>query len=123
MEKEQKIIRMGGTEFWGEYIYLVTAGGNSMLKMIFDLADPPGVVEIGEVNTHTEHRNQGHATRLMQEAERIAKERGMRELMLWTKKGSWVQKWYERQGFVVADNIRPLSYETVWMNKKIHRKA
>lgn len=47
-------------------------------------------------------RDSGYATRLMEEAERIAKERGHKEIVLdystW-EAPQWVKSWYERRGY------------------------
>ena len=88
---DNEIIQMGGCEFWGEYLYLVTARGHSLLKLFFDKKHPEGCCEIGELNTHPEYRQKGYAKMLVGEAERLAKEKGYWQVLLWTNRDTWVQ--------------------------------
>lgn len=113
------IIQMGGSEWWGDYIFLVTAGGNSLMKIYFDKRFKEGCCEFGELNTHPDFRRQGFAKRLMQEAEKVARSKGYEEVWLWTKSSSWQQKWYERMGYKVETAMRPPSSDTIWLSKAL----
>jgi len=114
---DNEIIQMDGCEFWGEYLYLVTAHGHSLLKLFFDRKHPEGCCEIGELNTHPEYRQKGYAKMLVGEAERLAKEKGYWQVLLWTNRDTWVQEWYERMGYEVEEFMRPPSDGTVWLSK------
>ncbi len=113
----ESIIRIEGIEFWGRYIFLTAASGHALLKIFFDEKLPNGTCEIGELNTHPQKQRQGYATLLLQTAENIAKEKGCDVIQLWTKKGTWVQEWYERMGYIVQDFMTPPSNDTLWLKK------
>lgn len=102
--------------FWGTSIHVVAADGNALVKMVMD-KDNKDECEIYDLNTHHSCRNKGYATMLMKEVENIARNRNVKRLYLWTKHGSWMEKWYRRMGFEIEDFREPPNKETIWMVK------
>lgn len=110
---------MGGSEWWGDYIFLVSAGGNSLMKIYFDKRFKEGCCEFGELNTHPDFQRQGFAKRLIQEAEKVARQKGYRQAWLWTERGSWQQEWYGRMGYKTETAMRPPASGTIWLSKDL----
>lgn len=54
---------------------------------------------IWHIATHPDFQRRGVATKLLQKAEKIAKEKGLDYLEAWTRDDEWVNKWYENSGF------------------------
>jgi ribosomal protein S18 acetylase RimI-like enzyme len=68
------------------------------------LADRPGRGGmIWHLAVHPDHRRQGIASALLEEAERRARERGLERLEAWTRDDAHVQRWYETHGFTLID--------------------
>ena len=68
------------------------------------LADRPGRGGmIWHLAVHPDHQRQGIAASLLEEAERLARERGLERLEAWTRDDAHVQRWYEAHGFVLID--------------------
>ncbi|WP_127529556.1 GNAT family N-acetyltransferase [Paenibacillus kobensis] len=61
--------------------------------------------EIAKLMTSPKYRRRGIARALMQEAERIAKERGISLLVLDTREGDPSNKLYQSMGYVAAGSI------------------
>lgn len=69
------------------------------------------------LRVHEDHRKLGVGNKLMAAAIEHAKLMGFRKLMLWTDADSWMQKWYEKLGFV--EYKRSHNGTRVWMRKSL----
>lgn len=62
--------------------------------------DRPGLGGmIWHLAVHPDHQRQGLATKLLREAERLARERGVVRFEAWTRDDHSTQAWYESRGF------------------------
>ncbi len=68
---------------------------------------------IWHIAVHPDFRSLGIGKQLLQESEKLAKERGLNRLEAWTRDDIWVNKWYEKNGFVKVD-----AYLHVFMSGK-----
>ncbi len=63
-------------------------------------SDRPGLGGmIWHLAVHPNMRRRGVATRLLEEAESLARARGLVRFEAWTRDDEWVQRWYESRGF------------------------
>jgi ribosomal protein S18 acetylase RimI-like enzyme len=105
-------------EFWemalaaaarGERIVLGAMGGDALVGTVtLLLAFPenqPHRCEIAKMMTRPTHRNRGVGTRLLQEAERLALERGKTLVVLDTALDGGASGFYERHGYTHAGTI------------------
>ena len=68
-------------------------------------SDRPGLGGmIWHLAVHPDRQRRGIATALLQEAERLAAERGLVRFEAWTRDDPHVQAWYESHGFVQVDS-------------------
>ena len=69
------------------------------------LADRPGAGEmIWHLAVHPDHRRQGIAGALLDEAVRRAREAGLERVEAWTRDDAHVQRWHETHGFTQIDS-------------------
>ncbi|WLD94306.1 GNAT family N-acetyltransferase [Alkalihalobacillus sp. AL-G] len=59
---------------------------------------------IWNVAVHPDLQRHGIGTQLLYEAERIALEKGLNRLEVWTRDDDWVNKWYEKNKFTKVDS-------------------
>lgn len=85
-------------QFWGTSIHIVEEDGCGIVKISIRNNDIEECV-ITDLCVHPSRRQQGYATRLMQETTKTAHDKGCRRMIAWTERGSWVQEWLRRIGF------------------------
>ncbi|WP_342540569.1 N-acetyltransferase [Heyndrickxia sp. FSL K6-6286] len=59
---------------------------------------------IWHVAVHPDYQRMGIGNKLLYEAEKIAKQKGLNRLEAWTRDDQWVQNWYEKNGFSKVDS-------------------
>lgn len=59
---------------------------------------------IWHIAVHPDFRREGIGTKLLNEAERIAKNKGLNRLEAWTRDDEWVNKWYVKNGFTKVES-------------------
>jgi ribosomal protein S18 acetylase RimI-like enzyme len=59
---------------------------------------------IWHIAVHPDYRRRGIGNRLLNEAESIAKDKGLNRLEAWTRDDAWVQKWYITNAFAAVDS-------------------
>ena len=62
-------------------------------------------------------KNKGIGRTLLQNAELIAETLQYKTVSLWVKEGSWMQNWYEREGYIY--DCKHTDEEFIWMRKII----
>lgn len=68
-------------------------------------SDRPGLgAMIWHLAVHPEHQRQSVATKLLREAERIGRARGLVRFEAWTRDDPGTQAWYESLGFMLVDS-------------------
>ena len=84
--------------WWGHSITIVTEDGSGYVN----LQQENGIEDemcISNLSVLEEQRHKGIGTALLAEAERVAKDYGMKRIYLSAEKGSFVVDWYERIGY------------------------
>ncbi|HMS32921.1 MAG TPA: GNAT family N-acetyltransferase [Ignavibacteria bacterium] len=66
---------------------------------------------IWHVAVHPDYRRKGIAAKLLNEAERICKEKGIYRIEAWTRDDKWVRDWYLLQGFIIADSYLHINFD------------
>jgi GNAT superfamily N-acetyltransferase len=66
---------------------------------------------IWHVAVHPDYRRKGIAAKLLNEAERICKEKGIYRIEAWTRDDEWVRDWYLQQGFSIADSYLHINFD------------
>jgi GNAT superfamily N-acetyltransferase len=115
-EQEPEIIRMESDWFWGTSVQFTTSDGRGYMKVFIDDSDTK-ICNICDIIIHPDYRQKGYANRLLSEAEKEARERGCLRLLLWVERGSWMERWYRRKGFVDEEFIKPPDESVRWMEK------
>ena len=59
---------------------------------------------IWHIAVHPDFRSLGIGKQLLQESEKLAKERGLNRLEAWTRDDIWVNRWYEKNEFIKVDS-------------------
>ncbi|MHA6253301.1 GNAT family N-acetyltransferase [Oceanobacillus sp. CAU 1775] len=54
---------------------------------------------IWHIATHPDYQRKGIGAKLLAEAEKAAKDKGLNYLEAWTRDDKWVNEWYEKNGF------------------------
>ena len=54
---------------------------------------------IWHIAIHPDYQRRGIGTKLLEKAEKIAKEKGLDYLEAWTRDDEWVNEWYKKNGF------------------------
>lgn len=101
---------------WGTSIHITSHDGKALAKLTIDNKDRDEGF-IYDVNTHADVRQSGYATMILDKAELEAKQHSVKRLYLWVERGSWMEAWYRRRGFVDEDFMEPPSESTLWLVK------
>lgn len=75
---------------------------------------------IGNLRAEKSYLNQGYATSVLNDAERIADGLGLILISLRVLKGSFMAEWYRRLGYIFFSGDENEKYE--WLYKQIKRK-
>ena len=67
---------------------------------------------IWHVAVHPDFRRKGIAAKLLNEAERLCKEKGIYRIEAWTRDDEWVRDWYFGQGFSIADSYLHINFDS-----------
>lgn len=121
MNENISIVKIEGEWFWGTSIHLIAGDGMALVKLVIDnRCRTQG--EIYDLNTHPSRRQQGYASRLIQEAEKEATLRGCRRMVLWVEKDSYQEAWYRRLGYDNEEFMTPPDKDTIWLKKFLKEK-
>lgn len=108
-EKEWAIAdteHFGKSGRWEEkHIYISAVDGDKVVGMLHYLLSA-GVMEIVTLIVSHDRRKQGVGASLIQEAERIAKEKGAHKLYLITGKGWDSNEFYQKLGFAQISELK-----------------
>jgi len=102
---------------WGEYFHIIERGGLAICSAyIFNDNDEALYIEGLSVNECIRKRKMG--TILLDMYEILAIEMKRRYILLFVQKGSWVEEWYLRRGFVYHSDYIDMPGH-IWMQKQI----
>lgn len=93
-----KFIRHDNTWIWGHSTIAITNDGCGTVTVQF-YNDEPNVAYLTSLSVHESKRKCGYGTKLVKEAEKIAKEYNATRIILSADKKSWVFDWYVRLGY------------------------
>jgi ribosomal protein S18 acetylase RimI-like enzyme len=89
------------------------AGWRSLARAAVDLKPAEEGIHLVELQVDPEHRNEGLGTRLLEEVERVARERAISNVSLTTQIDNPARRLYERSGFRVEAEKRHRRYEAI----------
>ena len=98
---------------WGGAVMVMQREGKAFVR--FYSYDDQNCMYLASLSVHAEYRNNGQATRIMQLAERVAKENGFGSIVLKADEGSWMYEWYKRLGYVQFGDMEDDGL--TWMKK------
>ncbi len=85
--------------------------------------DEPGVINFENLFVSPEARKEGRGHELLSFCEKIAWEQDFYKIDLKVERDSWIQKWYQREGYVLMgpDPDEPMQY--MWLEKYMSDEA
>ena len=99
------------------YLWFMTDHGEGHCNIYHYEGTDYGV--LSNLSVEENHRKRGIGTALQVERERVLKEySGLKDAWLWVDKGSWMQSWYERRGYIY-DSENKDEEGTIWMKKEL----
>lgn len=106
--------------FWDELTnHPILANDGKSSCNLYIYKDDPTVAYLGDLYVDESIRNNGRGKELLNYAQTLAQKCGCNKIILKVEYGSWMLKWYEREGFepYQYDNEEPDKY--VWYEKRI----
>ncbi len=89
-----------------EYLAVRAPGGEPVAKLCIDYAEQPGVATLMQLETHSDLRRLGIATRLIAEAEHRVARRGVRRIVIGVEDSNpRARSLYERLGYVMCGRM------------------
>lgn len=85
--------------------------------------DDPGVITFENLFVSPDVRKEGRGHELLSFCEKVAMEHGFYKIDLRVERDSWIQKWYEREGYEQfgPDPDEPMKY--IWLEKYMSDEA
>lgn len=98
-------------------VYAVMAADGKASCWMYSPKSEPGVLTLENMFVSPEARKEDRGRNTLRFCEKVAKEQGFDKIDLKVRKDTWIQKWYEREGYDVfgPDLDEPMKY--VWMEK------
>jgi N-acetylglutamate synthase-like GNAT family acetyltransferase len=96
------------------HFMLINGSGYAQLYIY---KDKPNHAILSSLSVTCEFRKKGLGTRLQITIEELAKSLNIEECYLWVEKGSWMQNWYERRGYVYDSEYGD---NDIWMKKALN---
>ena len=86
---------------------------------LYSSSDEPEVVVLGNLQVCPDARKEGRGKDILRFCEDVARKNGYERIQLKAECGSWMMKWYRREGFEVycIDEDKPEMY--VWLEKSL----
>lgn len=98
-------------------LFITEKSGNAMARLYW-YHDDNTTVYLDWLNVSETHRKKGLGKELQEIRERIGVSMGAVTSCLWVVKGSWMQDWYKRRGYV--DWIdHDTETNAIWMRKQL----
>jgi GNAT superfamily N-acetyltransferase len=107
-------------ESWGFEVLIMGKTGNSFARAYW-YHDDKDSVYLNWLTVSQESRKQGIATELQKIREEIGRKIGAKCAYLQAENQSWMQSWYLRRGYLIADDNQPNEDNLVWMRKEIDK--
>jgi len=105
-------------ESWGFEVLIMGKTGNCFARAYW-YHDDKDSVYLNWLTVSPESRNHGIATELQNIREEIGRKIGAKCAYLQAENESWMQSWYKRRGYLIADDNLPNEDNLVWMQKEI----
>lgn len=104
---------------WGK-ITVYQNKDNSISFALYTYNDDTETLYFSSLFVDEQYRNNGYGNKILQWVFNYAKTNSFNAIVLNVVKGSWMQKWYERNGFIyVEDCTQPEYNGNVWMRKDL----
>ena len=105
-------------EKWGGIsITFMESNGHGMARL-YTYDDDSTTFYIDWLSVSQEKRKEGLGTELQKVRESWGKLHKYTYSCLWVRKGTWMEKWYERRGYTYY-NDREEDKDTIWMRKEL----
>ena len=112
-----KLTKKEETTSWGKRIYY--NNDNSIRFALYYYNDDPSILYFSNLYVDEKYRNKGIGSKILNFVFNYAKKNGYRDIILNVIKDSWMQKWYERNGFEYIEDADGEYSGNVWMIKNI----
>ena len=90
---------------------------------MFSSYDEPEVVTIANLQVDSKVRGEGRGRELLQFCEKIARQKMFDKIQLKAQTGSWMMKWYIREGYepFAQDDNTGVMY--TWLEKELNKES
>ena len=87
---------------------------------LYSYSDEPKIIYLSNVYVNKLFRKHRYGNILLKHAKHLAKERGYEFMYLKVKSDTWIQKWYERNGFKFHKKVKTNTKQKwVWLKYEI----
>lgn len=103
---------------WGERIYYSNQD-NAIRFALYWYDDDETTLYFSNLFVDEKYRNKGIADKILGFVFEYAKKHKYKDIILNVKRGSWMQKWYERKGFEYLADDEGEYKGNVWLKKNL----
>lgn len=88
-------------ESWGASLYIFTKDGKGLIRLSVE-SDPlyEDFVTLSDFSIEEDQRGSGIGKEMINDCFNYCKEQGFKKMTLGVEPDSWVEKWYEKLGFI-----------------------
>lgn len=113
-----KLVKKEETTSWGKRIYY-NNDDNSIRFALYYYNDDTSILYFSNLHVDEKYRNRGIGQKILDYVFEYAKKHEYKDIILNVVKDSWVQKWYERNGFEYIEDADGEYAGNVWMIKHL----
>lgn len=112
------MIKKEETTSWGKRIYYNNID-KSIRFALYYYNDDPSILYFSNLHVDEKYRNRGIGQKILDYVFEYTKKHEYKDIILNVVKDSWVQKWYERNGFEYIEDADGEYAGNVWMIKHL----
>ena len=117
-DMKHKLIKKEEITSWGKQIYYNNTD-KSIRFALYYYNDEPSILYFSNLYIDEKYRNRWIGQKILDYAFKYAKKHRYKDIILNAVKDSWVQKWYERNGFEYLEDADGEYVGNAWMIKKL----